>query len=95
MSGGLSLFWHESMFVEVKDMNQKILMLIFVCHLMNPCGELLVCMVNHVWIIGIEYGLNFRPCEEPQIFLGLSLEISMKRYGNLNICPTRRGVRPK
>jgi hypothetical protein len=27
-------------------MNQKILMLIFVCHLMNPCGELLVCMVG-------------------------------------------------
>jgi hypothetical protein len=46
LSGGLALFWHDQVCVEIQDINERY-MRMSVSPLMHPNGALLVFMVNH------------------------------------------------
>ncbi len=46
MSGGLALFWHESVYVDIKEIIKDILMCMCVCPLMICCGMLPLFMEN-------------------------------------------------
>ena len=83
-SGGLALYWHESIYVDVKEQNERY---IDVWMRVSPHEPLVMsrsCMENQEWRIAILCGLSWQYCVLLLHSLGLLSETLMKHYGPMS-----------
>jgi hypothetical protein len=75
LSGGLALFWHESLLVEIQSVNERYIDVYVRESLNTPRGVLRVFMVSHEWRIVILCGMPFDTLALFLIFPGWLLVI--------------------